>query len=104
MNTSILEIIGGLGGLLAIVGSLPYILDAYKKRIKPHRVTWAIFALVDLIAIANQLAVGATNSVWLVVGFALANLVIFVLSLRHGVGGAEKLDIAVLTGALLGLI
>jgi hypothetical protein len=99
-----LEIIGVLGGLLAIAGSIPYMLDAYKKKINPHRVTWAILTLVDLIAIANQLAAGATNSVWLVVGFAVANFTIFALSLRHGVGGTEKLDIIVLCGAILGVV
>ncbi len=104
MNNNILEIIGVLGGLLAIAGSIPYMLDAYKKKITPHRITWGIFTLVDIIAIANQLAAGATNSVWLVVGFALANLTIFVLSLRHGAGGTERLDIIVLCGAVLGVI
>ncbi len=99
-----LEVIGILGGLLAILGSMPYILDAYKKKITPHRITWGIFTLVDVIAIANQLAAGATNSVWLVVGFAVANLTIFVLSLRHGAGGTERLDIIVLCGAILGVI
>ncbi len=99
-----LEIIGGLGGLLAIAGSIPYMLDAYKKRITPHRITWGIFTLVDMIAIANQLAAGATNSVWLVVGFCVANLTIFVLSLRHGSGSTERLDIIVLCGAIFGVI
>ena len=79
-------------------------LDAYKKRIRPHRVTWAIFVLTDVIAIANQLAAGATNSLWLVIGWTLANLTIFVLSLRYGVGGTEKLDIVVLCGAILGVV
>lgn len=99
-----LEIIGVLGGLLAIAGSIPYMLDTYKKKIAPHRITWGIFTLVDIIAIANQLAAGATNSAWLVVGFALANLTIFVLSLRYGVGGTEKLDVVVLCGAVLGVV
>jgi hypothetical protein len=99
-----LEIIGVLGGLLAIIGGAPYMFDAYKKRIRPHRITWAIFALTDVIAIANQLASGATNSVWLVVGYALANLTIFILSLRYGVGGTKKLDIIVLCGAILGVV
>lgn len=99
-----LEIIGVLGGLLAIAGSIPYMLDVHKKRITPHRTTWGIFTLVDIIAIANQLAAGAANSVWLVVGFAVANLTIFVLSLRHGAGGTERLDIIVLCGAIFGVI
>lgn len=99
-----LKIIGILGGLIAIAGSIPYMIDTYKKRISPHRITWGIFVLTDVIAIANQLAAGATNSVWLVVGWALANLTIFVLSLRYGVGGTEKLDIVVLCGAILGVI
>ncbi len=99
-----LEIIGVIGGLLAIIGGIPYMIDAYKKKITPHRITWGIFTLVDIIAIANQLAAGATNSVWLVAGFALANLTIFLLSLRHGAGGTERLDIIVLCGAILGVI
>ncbi len=96
-------IIGVLAGIISFASNLPYIYDTIKRKTKPHRVTWGIFFLLNLIFLGNQLAAGATNSIWLVVAFAVSTFTIFLLSLRNGVGGSTKLDVVVLVGALLGV-
>jgi hypothetical protein len=99
-----LTVIGLLGGILSLASNIPYIYDTLKKKTQPHRVTWGIFFLLNVIFLGNQLAAGATNSIWLVVAFTLSTCTVFMLSLRNGVGGSTKLDIVVLIGALSGVV
>jgi hypothetical protein len=96
-------ILGILGGLLALISNIPYIRDILKKTTKPHRVTWGIFFLLNIIFLGNQLAAGATSSIWLVIAFTLSTLIIFSLSLKYGVGGTTKLDVMILIGSLVGV-
>jgi hypothetical protein len=99
-----LVLIGILGGMLSFASSIPYIVDTIKKNTKPHRITWGIFFLLNLIFLGNQLAAGATSSLWLVVAFTLSTFTIFALSLKNGVGGTSRLDVVVLAGALMGVV
>ncbi len=99
-----LALIGILGGILSFTSNIPYMYDTIKKKTKPHRVTWGIFFLLNIIFLGNHIAAGATSSIWLVVAFTLSTFTIFTLSLRNGVGGTTKLDIAVLIGAILGVV
>ncbi len=96
--------IGIFAGILSFLANIPYIIDTVKKKTKPHRVTWGVFFLLNIIFLANQLAAGATSSIWLVVAFAISTFTVFILSLRFGVGGTTKLDILVLLGAISGVI
>jgi hypothetical protein len=54
--------------------------------------------------IANQSASGATNSLWLVIGFSISQSVIVVLSIKKGIGGLAKLDLVCLAGAIIGIL
>ena len=97
-------VLGIVGGLLSLLSNVPYIIDTIKGRTKPHRVTWGIFFLLNCIFIANQLAAGATNSIWLVVAFAVSTGMVFALSFKKGTGGKDVLDLVVLVGALFGVV
>ena len=99
-----LAVLGILAGIVSFASNIPYIYDTIKKKTKPHRVTWGIFFLLNIIFLGNQLAAGATNSIWLVVAFAIATGTVFALSLERGIGGTTKLDIIVLLGALVGVV
>jgi hypothetical protein len=99
-----LAFLGILSGIVFIVGDLPYIRDILKGTTKPHRVSWLVFFVLDAIYVANQLALGATNSLWLVLTWTLIAFFIFLLSIKHGVGGFSRFDIFCLTGAVAGLL
>ena len=98
------SIIGIVGGLIFILGDIPYVLDTIKGKTKPHRTTWLIFFLLDLIYLFNQYALGATSSLYLVFAWTIMTLLIFILSIKNGIGGFEKLDLICLVGAITGLI
>ena len=99
-----LETIGIISGLLAIVAVVPYIRDIIKKTTRPERASWLIWAVLGGIAFFSQLAKGATNSLWMTGLSTLCVLVVFLLSLKYGEGGLIKRDIIALLFALSGLV
>lgn len=98
------EFLGIASALLLVIGDIPYIADTFKRKTKPHRVTWGIVALLNVIGFANQYAYGATNSLWLFGAGVLMTAVIFACSIRSGIGGRSKTDLICLLVALLGVI
>ncbi len=97
------QLLGILGAVLLIVGDIPYVVDTFKGKTKPHRVTWGIVVLVNGIGFANQLASGASNSLW---GFGAATFitgVIFLSSLKFGTGGHSRNDMIALLASLVGV-
>lgn len=99
----ILAFIGVFSALIFISGDIPYILDTLARKTKPQRVTWGVVFLLNTIGFANQYASGAINSLWLFGAGVLVTGLIFLLSLKRGVGGHSKLDIFSILAALLGL-
>ena len=83
---------------------VPYIRDIFLLKTKPVRASWFIWTALGAIAFFSQLAKGATDSLWLVGGQTLAVLIVFLLSLKFGVGGLTKRDIKALIGAAVGLV
>ncbi|MGH9858085.1 MAG: hypothetical protein ACRD4B_09610, partial [Acidobacteriota bacterium] len=61
----IYTLFGVLSALVFIAGDIPYLTDTIKGTTKPQRVTWGVVSLLNGIGFANQLASGATNSLWL---------------------------------------
>jgi hypothetical protein len=97
-----------LFGILAITvgigAAVPYIRSILKGTTKPHRTSWLIWMLLSGIAIVTQLEKGARWSVLLATASLFNNTLMFVLGLKHGVGGTTKKDIGALIIALLGIV
>ena len=97
-------IFGLLSGLLPIIGAYPYIRDELKGKTKPHRMAEFMYAVLDSIAFASQVAKGATWSV-ILPGVGTVEMVTgFLLSLKYGMGGTSKKDIGALILATGGLV
>ena len=99
-----LEIFGYISALLSIVMIAPYVRDIFTKNTKPERASWFIWTVLTSIAFFSQFAKGATDSLWLSAGQTLAVLIVFLLSIKYGVGGLTKRDMKALIGAAIGLI
>lgn len=100
----IFKLLGVLSAIIFILGDIPYLLDTIKGRIKPHRVTWGVVCLLNIIGFANQYAAGARNSLWLFGAAVVMTGAIFFASIKNGVGGRSKLDILALVTSLLGIV
>lgn len=99
-----LEFFGYTGGILMMLSVLPYAKSILKGETKPHRITWFIWTVLILIAFFSQLAKGASWSLLLTAGDAIAIIITFALSVKFGVGGFRKMDILSLAGAGVGLL
>jgi hypothetical protein len=99
-----LEILGIIGGLFGLVSCVPYIRDIFLLKVKPQRATFLIWSVLGVIAFFSQLAKGATNSLWLPGLETFGAIIIFILSIKYGVGGFNKRDYIALFIALIGLV
>lgn len=100
----IYSVIGVLSAVIFLLGDIPYLRDTINKKIKPHRVTWGVVCLLNIIGFANQYAAGARNSLWLFGAAVFMTGAIFLASLKNGVGGFAKLDIFALVTSLVGIV
>lgn len=96
--------LGIVAALLFVFADSIYIRDIFRGTTKPQRMGWGIATLLNAITLANQLASGASDSLWLfgaafvIVGF------IFILSFKFGVGGRSKDDFIALAISLAGIM
>lgn len=98
-----LKILGYSSGILMILSVIPYARSIFKLKTKPQRMTWLIWSILTFIAFFSQLAEGGTWSLLLTAGDTIAILIVFVLSLKFGIGGWRRIDIFSLVGASVSL-
>jgi len=98
------EILGYISGGLIAISVIPYVRDILLGKTKPERATWFIWAVLLTIAFFAQLSEGGTWSLITTLIDWLGVVVIFILSIKYGMGGSTKLDKMALVGALIGLI
>lgn len=96
--------IGQIAGAIALISFVPYIISIFRYKTKPHRSSFAIWSLVGIVTIASYIAGGAHTAIWVGLVYAFFGTVVFLLSLKYGVGGFSKLDIACMLGAVFGIV
>lgn len=99
-----LQILGITSGILSVFCYAPYIRDILLKKTRPERASWLIWSALGGIAFFSQLAKGATDSLWLTGVQTLGVIIIFILSLKFGMGGLAKRDIISLLFAGVGIV
>jgi len=96
-------LIGELAGVLAVVQVIPYIASILRGHTKPERMTYFIWFIVDSLSIGSYIAVGARTTIWVGLVYVFTGLSIFLLSLKHGMGGYSTLDVICLLLAVAGI-
>ena len=96
--------LGIISGLLALISYVPYTKDIIAKKVKPERATWLIWSVLASIAFFSQFAKGAHQSLWFTGLDSIGAFVIFILAIKHGVGGITRRDIIALIFAGTGLV
>ena len=100
----------GLLGILAGLLSLPalgfYVWGILRHETKPNRVTWWVFAFISIAVILSYRGVGAWDTLWLPITYALSYVCIGVLSIKYGDGqfSLSWLDRAALIGGIASVI
>jgi hypothetical protein len=93
-----------IAAIIAIGGNVPYIIDIFKKRVKPHPYTWLVWTIVSGINLFGQLDKGAGIGALPTAVAELFTLSIFLFSLQYGFKYIVKTDKYFLAAALIGLI
>ena len=79
-------ILGLVATIIGIIGGLPYIYNAFKRKTKPHRFAWLIFLILSVISFASQYALGARASLIFYGWFVINNVILLSLSMRKNGG------------------
>lgn len=97
------EAFGVAAGILSVVDGAPYIRDTLSGRTRPHRGTWLIWCVLAIVAFASQVAEGGAWSLVMIGTQAVFTTIIWLLSIRRGVGGVSTAERLLLGVAGLGL-
>ena len=87
---------GLLAALLGVVYTVPYARDTLRGATAPHRGSWLIWSVIEVVAVASQAADGARWSLVALASQAACTCLVFGLSVRHGRGGISRVDLTLL--------
>lgn len=97
-------VFGIAAGIFSFSAYIFYIIAIVKGYTKPSRATWFIWGAVGIILAISYWASGAEDTIWVAVSEAIAPVIIGLLAIKYGHGGAETVDIFAFSGALLSLV
>lgn len=89
---------------LALISPMVYCIAILKGEAKPHRTTRFVFLIITTLTTASLFAQGNRVAIWLAGASTLQSIVIFALSIKHGMGGWAKTDMICLLSALFGIV
>ncbi len=93
-----------ISSVLAFIGPVIYTVSILRGRSKPHRTTRLVLFLISTLGTLSFFLVKDYANFWLFISYALGNLILFLLSIKYGMGGWSKSDIVCLLIALVGII
>lgn len=94
---------GLLAGVAAVACNVPYLRDTWRGSTVPHRGSWLIWSVLEVVAVGAQAADGARWSLVPLVVQAAGTCLVLALSVRLGRGGLSRVDMGLLLLAALGL-
>jgi hypothetical protein len=92
-----------LGAVSGAASTAPYVVDTLRRSTVPHRGSWFIWSVLEVVAVESQRADGARWSLLPLGAQAAGTCLIFVLSLRLGSGGLSRVDLGLMALAAAGV-
>ena len=93
-----------LSSILVFITYLIYEWGIVVGKTKPHRTTRLVLLIITAIGAASLIASQDRVAVWFIGICALQSVVVFLLSLKYGVGGWAKTDLICLGIAIIGIV
>ena len=90
--------------LFALFSPIFYASSILQGESKPHRTTRFVLLVITLLAFTALFAQNNTVAVFLAGVSFLQSIIIFILSIKYGMGGRAKIDIVCLFIALIGIL
>jgi len=98
------QIFALISSVIMAFGYILYIRQILAGKVKPHRTTRLVIFIVVVIASTSLLAQGSTITIWLFAASSLFCFILFLLSLKYGMGGWEPIDVISLMIAICGIV
>lgn len=98
------EIIGFITVILSFIALVPYIVDIFKNKTKPHIFTWLVWAIVTILAFVGQWQKGGGAGSWTTGITGIITIFIAFISIKKGSRDITLFDKIIFTGALLSMI
>jgi hypothetical protein len=95
--------LGLLAGAIGVADTIPYVRDIVRGTTRPHRGTWLIWSALAFVVVLSQRADGASWSLVMAATQAVLTALIFVLSIRRGVGGVTTRELVMIAVAGAGV-
>ncbi|PID32765.1 hypothetical protein CR956_00745 [Candidatus Saccharibacteria bacterium] len=95
---SIQEIAGYVSFVLMISSGVPYLLELFRGKVKPERVSWFVWLLLGVVYLWSAIIEG--GAVLFTASALIGPVLIFLLSFKYGVGGKNSVDMVMLVLAL----
>lgn len=96
-------LLGQIAGVMAIIQVIPYIVSILRGHTKPERTTYFIWLILEAVSVSSYIAVGARTTFWTGIAYTFTALLIFVLSIKRGMGGFSTFDIICVLFAMTGI-
>lgn len=93
-----------ISSVLALISPLIYSRAIIKGEAKPHRTTRLVLLIITALTTASLFAQNNHVAIYLAAVSTLQSILIFILSLKRGMGGWAKSDIVCLLVATIGVI
>jgi len=97
-------LIGQIAGVMALVQVIPYVISILHGHTKPERTTYFIWLILSLVTTTSYIAVGARTTIWTGIAYTFTALLIFGLSIKHGMGGFSTFDVVCFFLAMGGIV
>ncbi|KKQ24519.1 MAG: hypothetical protein US40_C0003G0061 [Candidatus Roizmanbacteria bacterium GW2011_GWC2_37_13] len=97
------EFIGLVTVILVFVSIIPYIIDIFRNKTKPHMFTWMIWTLTTSLTFFGQWQKGAGAGSWTTATAGLLVVFIALISIKKGSKDIAKFDVIMLVAALLAI-
>ena len=98
------ESLGLLSVILGCAGFAPYFSDIFKKKTKPHALTWIVWSILNGIVFIAQFNHHAGAGMWSM-GFGfMASLTVAIIALVQGEKNIQKSDVVAFVAALFAIL
>ncbi len=83
----------------SVVANVPYIFDILRRKAKPERISWLLWTMLGSTYFFS--AVFSDGATYFTLGEVIGPIMIFLLSLKFGVGGKSRFDLVSMAIALV---
>lgn len=98
------EVIGSVAAVFGIVGYIPYFVNIFRNKTKPHAFTWFVWGLITGIAFVVQILKGAGAGSYVTGSASFLCFIIAIIAFAKGGRVYDKYDWLSLGGAILGIL